>query len=254
MVEHSILFFIALLANTFSAISGGGAGLIQFPILLFLGLSFAVALATHKIASVALGLGAAIRYYRNGNLDRHLIILLLLCGVPGVMMGAYGIIYLPQKYAEIALALMTGSLGLYSIFRPQLGQQAQPKHRGPIGWTVGAMLLFVLAVLNGSLSSGTGLLVTITLIIWFGLSYQQAIAMTLVMVGFIWNGIGAVTLGIFSTVYWLWLPPLLLGALIGGYFGSYLATRMNNRWIKRFFELMAIMIAISLFVKAYSHP
>ena len=55
---YIVLFVIAFLANTFSALAGGGAGLIQFPALIFLGLSFQVALATHKVASVALGVGA----------------------------------------------------------------------------------------------------------------------------------------------------------------------------------------------------
>jgi len=54
-LDHIILLLVSLVANTFSAFSGGGAGLIQFPVLLFLGLSFGVALATHKVASVALG-------------------------------------------------------------------------------------------------------------------------------------------------------------------------------------------------------
>lgn len=57
MLDQFLLFVISLLANLFSAFAGGGAGLIQLPVLLFLGLPFGVALATHKVASVALGLG-----------------------------------------------------------------------------------------------------------------------------------------------------------------------------------------------------
>ena len=62
------LFFGSLLSNTLASLSGGGAGLIQFPLLIFLGLPFSVALATHKVASVALGLGAAIKHLRVGSL------------------------------------------------------------------------------------------------------------------------------------------------------------------------------------------
>lgn len=83
LIEHFILFVISLLANTFSALSGGGAGLIQFPVLIFLGLSFSVALATHKVASVALGLGAALRYINSSRLERQFVILLLMAGLPG---------------------------------------------------------------------------------------------------------------------------------------------------------------------------
>ncbi|HSH84442.1 MAG TPA: TSUP family transporter, partial [Guyparkeria sp.] len=64
LADQIILFVIALIANLFSAFSGGGAGLIQLPVLIFLGLPFAIALATHKVASVALGIGATVRHLR----------------------------------------------------------------------------------------------------------------------------------------------------------------------------------------------
>ncbi len=57
-LDQLLLFVIALAANIFSAFSGGGAGLVQLPALIFLGLPFSIALATHKVASVAVGLGA----------------------------------------------------------------------------------------------------------------------------------------------------------------------------------------------------
>ena len=63
-LEHVLLFAISLVANLFSAFSGGGAGLIQLPVLIFLGLPFAIALATHKVASVALGIGATVRHLK----------------------------------------------------------------------------------------------------------------------------------------------------------------------------------------------
>ncbi|MEB3323332.1 MAG: hypothetical protein VKI81_10965 [Synechococcaceae cyanobacterium] len=41
-----------------------GAGLVQLPVLILLGLPFPVALATHKLASVALGIGPTLRHAR----------------------------------------------------------------------------------------------------------------------------------------------------------------------------------------------
>ena len=38
--QHLLLFVIAVIANGFSALAGGGAGLIQLPILIFMGLPF----------------------------------------------------------------------------------------------------------------------------------------------------------------------------------------------------------------------
>ena len=62
--QHLVLFVIAVVANWFSALAGGGAGLIQLPILIFLGLPFSLALATHKVATVALGVGATVRHLK----------------------------------------------------------------------------------------------------------------------------------------------------------------------------------------------
>ncbi|MBV1960144.1 MAG: TSUP family transporter, partial [Oleibacter sp.] len=82
-IEQIALFAIAVIANWFSALAGGGAGLIQLPILIFMGLPFPLALATHKIATVALGVGATARHLREGHLDKLILLLIFLAGVPG---------------------------------------------------------------------------------------------------------------------------------------------------------------------------
>ena len=83
-IQQLILFLIAVVANWFSALAGGGAGLIQLPILIFLGLPFPLALATHKIATVALGVGATTRHMREGHLDWRILLLIFLAGTPAV--------------------------------------------------------------------------------------------------------------------------------------------------------------------------
>lgn len=246
LFEQFILFLISLVANTFSAFSGGGAGLIQFPVLIFLGLSFGVALATHKVASVALGLGAVLRYLKTSRLERQFVLMMLLAGVPGVVLGGSVILQIPDRWAEIALGLLTGSLGIYSILKAELGQDYNPQHRDTRGYIQGGAMLFFLGFLNGSLTSGTGLFVTIWLVLWFGMDYQRAVAYTLTMVGLIWNGSGAITLGILGDIRWDWLPALLAGSLLGGYLGSHLAIKHGNRWIKRAFEIVTLLISIKL--------
>ena len=49
------IFLISFFSNTFSAISGGGAGLLQLPALILSGVPYYQALASHKLATVALG-------------------------------------------------------------------------------------------------------------------------------------------------------------------------------------------------------
>ena len=107
-------------------------------------------------------------------------------------------------------------------------------------------MIFVIGVLNGSLTSGTGLFVTIWLVRWFGLDYKTAVAYTLILVGLFWNGSGALTLGLLSEIYWPWLPALLLGSLIGGYIGAHLAIVKGNRIIKRSYEIITLLVGTKL--------
>lgn len=241
-----LLFLIAYVANTFSALAGGGAGLIQFPVLIFLGLPFQVALATHKIASVALGVGATVRHAREGILHGLFALYILACGLPGVVLGAVLVLDVPARAGEIALGLLTISLGVYSIRSPGLGQTYSARNRHRAGYLIGGVGIFLIGVLNGSLTSGTGLFVTLLLVRWFGLDYRQAVTYTLILVGLFWNGSGAVTLALLSEVQWSWLPALILGSLLGGYTGAHLAIVRGNQLVKRSFELVTLAVGVSL--------
>jgi hypothetical protein len=247
-VEQFILFLISLVANMFSAFAGGGAGLLQLPVLIFLGLPFGVALATHKIASVALGVGATIRHLREGGLRRQFVLFILATGVPGVLLGASLILQVPGRYAEVALGVLTLGLGLYSVSKGQMGLSEQPRNRTGRRLWIGGLGLFGIGILNGSLTSGTGLFVTLWLVRWFGADYRQAVAYTLVLVGVFWNGSGAVALGILGEVQWNWLPALLAGSLLGGFAGAHLAILKGNRWIKRAFEVVTLLVGLKLIV------
>jgi uncharacterized membrane protein YfcA len=246
ILDQIILLVASLAANFFSALSGGGAGLIQFPMLIFLGLPFGVALATHKVASVALGLGAMLRHLKESHLERRFSLIILAAGLPGVVLGAATILDVPEKLATFLLGVLTLSLGLYSIFKPRLGMEHTPKNRTGRALVAGMIGLFAVGFLNGSIASGTGLFLTIWLIHHFGLDYKRAVAYTLVLCGLIWNGAGALVLGFLGSIAWNWMPALLAGSIIGGYLGSHLALSKGNLWIKRAFELVTILIGVKL--------
>ena len=240
------MFVASLAANFFSALSGGGAGLIQFPVLIFLGLPFGVALATHKIASVALGLGATRRHLKDSHLERRFSLIILGAGLPGVVLGALTILHVPERAATLALGVLTLGLGLYSVFKPSLGMTHQPRNRQGVALAGGMAGLFFVGFLNGSITSGTGLFLTIWLIRWFGLDYTRAVAYTLILCGLVWNGTGALVLGVIGTVAWGWMPALLAGSILGGYLGSHMAIKKGNLWIKRAFEIVTILIGLKL--------
>lgn len=247
-LEQLLLFATSLVANVLSAAAGGGAGLVQLPILIFLGLPFSVALATHKAATIALGIGATLRHARSSKLDVTLSLIVIAVGLLGVVAGATAVLLVPEKQAKLALGVLTVGMGLYSIASPSLGTESAPRHRDTRGYLIGALLIWLIGFLNGSLTSGTGLLLTLWLVRWFGLDYKTAVAHTLVLVGLFWNSAGALTLGLQAEIKWDWLPALLAGSLIGGFLGAHLSIVKSNRFVKRLFEVVTLLVGLKLLV------
>ena len=54
LTKNTFILLISFFSNTFSAISGGGAGLLQLPALILSGTPYYQALASHKFATCLL--------------------------------------------------------------------------------------------------------------------------------------------------------------------------------------------------------
>lgn len=250
-LEQALLAILGFAASFFSALAGGGAGLLQFPALILLGLSFAAAVATHKVAVVALGVGSTLRHLREGGIDWRLLWLMTLLGLPGVVLGTRLALTIPDRPGEIVFGFVNIGLGLYSIFRPQLGISGQPRNRSGRGLVIGGMLGFSVGWLTGLVPSGPGVFTTLLMLTWFGFDYRQAVAYTMIMVGLLWNSAGAVTAGIAGPVAWHWIPALVIGGLAGGYAGAHWGLLRGNHFIKRAYETLTLIMGASLIAQGW---
>ena len=251
IISQVALGFVSILSNFISALSGGGAGLIQLPALLFFGLPFTKALATHKVASVALGLGASIPHIKRKSLQINYALLILIPGIPGVLLGSYCSSILPSYFSTTLLGLLTLFLSFYSINNRKLGRSDQIISIDYSRKLFGSFGLFVIGFLNGYLSSGTGLFVTMWMVTVFNLSFSSAVAYTLIYVGIFWNGTGAISLGLTGNIIWSYVPILIFGSLIGGYFGAYFSIIKGSKFIKVVFEFVSFSVGFSLLIKAF---
>ncbi len=114
---------------------------------------------------------------------------------------------------------------------------------------IGGGGFFLIGVLNGALSSGTGLFVTLWLVRWFDLTYGQSVAYTLILVGLFWNGTGAFVLGVGGEIKWTWIPMLIVGSFSGGYLGAQLSLVKGSAIVKRAFEATSLLMGTSLIVR-----
>lgn len=254
MLDQLLLALLGFAASFFSALAGGGAGLLQFPALILLGLSFAAAVATHKVSVVALGVGSTLRHVREGGLDWRFLTLMTLLGLPGVVFGTRLALSIPDRPGKIVFGFVNIGLGLYSIFRPQLGLLQAPRNRAGTGLLIGCLLNACVGWLTGLVPSGPGVFTTLLMLSWFGCDYRQAVAITMVMVGLLWNSAGAITAGLSGPVAWPWIPALVAGGLIGGYAGAHLGLLRGNRFIKRAYEVLTLLMGASLIGQGLISP
>ena len=246
IVNQFIIFIISYLSNVFSSIAGGGAGLIQLPALIIFGIPYYKALAVHKIATVALGIGGSIRNYKNFEKNYMIITQLLIFGIPGVVLGTFIVKLISEEYLYLFLAIFTIMMGIYSFIKPNLGLISIQKKIGPLTYLKFNFLSFFIGILNGSISSGTGLLVTILLIQTFGLNFLTSISITFLTVGIFWNAAGAIALSKIGSLPLNIVGILTLGSFLGGFSGAHLSNLKGNKFIKKLFTLLCFLIGLSL--------
>jgi len=253
--DHSLfksiyIFLISFFSNTFSAIFGGGAGLLQLPALMLSGIPYYQALASHKLATVALGIGGSLRNYKSLGNDISISWQILIFGLPGVILGASVVEYISEKYLYLILGIISIFLAFYSFLKPDLGLSSGNNKLKFVHKIRFLIFIFLIGILNGSISSGTGLLVTILLIKTFEMDFLRAISMTFFTVGIFWNFIGAVFLARIGSVPLNLLMVLIIGSFTGRFFGSHLSKLNGNILIKKTFITVCIMVGISLLIKS----
>ena len=244
------ILLISFLANTFSAISGGGAGLLQLPALILSGIPYYQALAGHKLATVALGMGGSLRNYKSLKDDFHIAWQILIFGLPGVIFGASIVEFISEQYLYLFLGIISILLAFYSFFKSDLGLSYGINELNLICKIRFLVFIFFIGILNGSISSGTGLLVTILLIKTFRLDFLRAISLTFFTVGIFWNFIGAIILSKIGAIPANLLILLLIGSFSGGYLGAHTARLKGNKLIRKTFTIVCLAVGVSLSIKS----
>lgn len=254
VIRQGILFAVSFFANLFASVSGGGAGFVQFPLLILLGLPFATALGTHKVAVVFLGIGTLAKQRRSGGafcFDRQVALIMIFLGFPAVVLGSLIIIAIPAHVAEITLGCITVAAGVYSLVKKGFGGE-RLEHRSKARTFIGALLIIVIGLFSGSLSSGAGLFATLTLVGVFGLDLKSAILHTMVFVATVWNAIGAVTVGMATSIHWQWIPTMIAATLAGSYLGTTLLIKLPVRAVRVIFSLVAVLSGLILIYAAFA--
>lgn len=230
-----LTFIASFAACFFSSLSGGGAGLILLPILLFMGLPFINALASHKFAVGFIGIGSTIKYIQKKLINWCVFWWTALAGLPFVIFGTYFAASIPGEIMKPLVGGMILAMVLLSFLKKKAPTVFDPKALTFRLALVGTVFLAPMAFYSGWISAGAGVFTTF-LYLWL-LRYDQlhATAMTLSANGIFWNGAGAIAHIYLGHVIWGIAPGLVVGAILGSYAGASLGIKKGNRFLRLMF-------------------
>ena len=167
-----------------------------------------------------------------------------------MIIGSSIVEFISEKYLYLILGIISILLAFYSFFKSDLGISSGNNKLNLVKKIRFLIFIFLIGILNGSISSGTGLLVTILLIKTFEMDFLRAISMTFFTVGIFWNFVGAVFLARIGSGPSNILILLIIGSFTGGYFGAHLSKLSGNILIKKTFITVCIFVGISLLIKS----
>ncbi len=244
-MEHSIIILISsFIATALSSMSGGGASVINIPVMLSLGVSFPLATAAQKVSSMFWVLPASYNYLKGRRVDWKFLGLFSVIGLVGVYFGTVVVLAINQRLAGIIIGLLILALVFYVLWKKDVGitETIVPsKFRQTLSYVFAPILGFY----ESFFGSGNGILFSIVTFKTRGFDFIDALGYYY-SVAFLWEILAVVVF--ISQGYFSWgvMAPTVVGSLIGGYVGSRYARYKGNKFIKIMFAIVGTVLGVKL--------
>jgi uncharacterized protein len=244
MAQACILFITTLVATGLSAMSGGGASIINIPVMLSLGISFPLATATQKISSMFWVLPASANYLRGRKVDWKFIILFSLIGLAGAYAGALVVIAINRRVAGIIIGILILSLVLYVLLKKDAGL-AETKVDSTFRQIIACLGALILGFYESFFGAGNAILFSILTFHAKGFDFIDALGY-FYSIAFLWEVLAVVVFlgkGYHSFAV---MAPAIAGSVIGGHLGSRYARHKGNKFIKAMFASIGAVLGLKL--------
>ena len=233
-----ILFFI----TSFIGVVTGSNSLITVPTMFQLGIDPKVAIATNMFGLTFMSIGASIPFLRKGAIDYRrtwpLIILTLISSALGAILA----VVISSASLKLTVSAAMIAVSLFILFKRDIGL-LPTKTISTKAAIITYTLAFLLGVYGGLYSGGYVTMLTTVLVVFFGMTFSEAVGSTKVInifsslvatAIFMWQGLVDYTLGIILSVT----------MFVGAFAGAHYAIRMNDVWLRRIFIAAVILLAI----------
>ncbi len=244
MLTFLIILITSFIATALSSMSGGGASVINIPVMLSLGISFPLATAAQKVSSVFWVLPASYNYLKGRKVDWKFLISFALIGLIGVYVGAMVVLSINQRVAGIIIGILILSLVAYVLMKKDIGI-VETKIYSKFRQFIAYVFALILGFYESFFGSGNGILFSIVTFKTKGFDFIDALGYYY-CVAFLWEVLAVIIFiskGYFSLAV---MVPTVIGSLIGGYFGSKYGRYKGNKFIKIMFAIVGTILGVKL--------
>lgn len=230
------------LAGTVDAIAGGG-GVINLPILMFLGLPIDLVLGTNKLAGTSGTIFAAAKYIREKRYSDFVVRYNLICTALGAGLGALCASYVSTEVLKPLVSISVISIAFYFFFKPELGVNTAPTNHTKLKLTLSMIGAFGLGFYDGIFGPGTGAFLMFMFIRYLGQDFILAAGNTKILN--LTSNIVALSIFLFNQkIVWTIGIPMALANMAGGYIGAHIAINRGSYLVRWIFIVMAIIVGI----------
>jgi len=240
-----VLMLLALVffATAVISVVTGGTSLLTVPVMMQCGIDPHVAVATNMLALIFLSLGGTLPFLKGQALPRKRLPALTGLTLAGSILGALLLLAVPPKAMPVVIAAAMIGVVIFSLVNRDAGVSKTPDGPSRPLEIAGYVATFVLGVYGGFFSGGYVALLTAVYVIFFRMTFVEAVAVTKVLNFFS----SLVATAIFAHQGLIaWNLGLLLSAVsfVGAVLGAVVARTMSNLWLRRIFLTAVVGLAL----------
>jgi uncharacterized membrane protein YfcA len=240
-----VLTVIMIATGAIGAITGGNS-LINVPLMIMVGMSSRVAVATNMFAVLFMTVSATARFARDKLISGRLALPLCVLTAVSSAIGAELAVKLPEAVVKAIVGISMALLVVFMAARPRATTRSVsiPAPAALLGF----VLTFALGIYGGLFSGGYTTLMTVLGVACFGLRMLESVAI-MKPVNLVSCAAASVVFFAAHLIDWRVAVPLAVANLLGGYIGAHLAVRASEKLVRAIF--LATVAALALKLLAY---
>lgn len=242
--EKLAILAVVFFCTSILSVITGSTSLITVPVLIAFGIEPHRAVATNMLALIFMSVGGSLPFMRARSIKAQRLPILALITLVGSALGALLLLRVPMRPLQAVIAVAMIGVGLFSLLNRNLGEKTR-EEASSSALVAGYATTFGLAVYGGFFSGGYVTMLTGAFVIFFGMTFLEAVALTKLMnvfssgvatLIFLWQGVVDLRLGLILGA------SMFLGALLGGR----ITLLLKAIWIRRIFVAAVLCLAVKM--------